>query len=232
MLLDLQGAALSSFRPAVVEWLRYSGIRDHRVLAAVATVPRASFMTCHDPESAYLGPRLPPPHDQAVLSSYLVALMLEALQLEPCYRVLEIGTGAGYSTAVLAQIVREVYSIERSPEVAASARTRLAMLGYGGIMVRCDDGTLGWPACAPYDAILVTASIPTIPATLLEQLVDGGRIVMPLGEGDRPRLVCAVKTGDDVVSANLGHFRFAPLVESAGEDRHEAIAACSNYLSV
>jgi len=201
MIHELQRAAVPiRFRPSMVECLRHCGIRDRRVLAAMASVPRIAFLSDQILDSASAAQRLSLPHDQTVLGSYPFAMMLESLQLEPWHRVLEIGTGAGYSAAVLSLLVRNVYSLEPSPDRADSASARLTALGYDGIAVRCAMGEMGWPDYAPYDAILVGASAPTIPPALLEQLAEGGRLVMPIGDAHHQRLVCATMTGEATIS--------------------------------
>ena len=180
-------------------------------------------MIDHNPANAHAPQPLSRSYDQPVAGSYMIARMLEALQLEPWHRVLEIGTGSGYSTAVLSRLVREVYSIERIPELAESARARLAALGDDGIVVRCADGAMGWPTQAPYDAIFVGASAPSIPPALLEQLAEGGRLVMPVGDAHRQRLVCVAKTGGAATSTYLGPARFAPLVDARADQRENQI---------
>ena len=207
---ELQRAAVpSGFRPAMVECLRHCGIRDRRVLAAMAIVPRIAFMTDRCPDSVCAPPLLSLPHDQPVPGSYQIASLLEALRPEPWHRVLAIGTGSGYLAAVLSLLVQDVFAIEPSPERADAAYARLTALGYHGILVRCTDEAGGWPRFAPYDAILAGASAPTIPAALLEQLADAGRLVISVGDAGCQRPACVVKAGA-VTSTSLAPVRFTP----------------------
>jgi protein-L-isoaspartate(D-aspartate) O-methyltransferase len=161
------------------------GIRDPAVLHAMRTVPRERFVADDQQDQAYDDGPLPIGEGQTISQPYIVALMIEAVRPLPGDRALEIGTGSGYAAAVLATIVREVYSVERLPGLARQARERLARLGYHNVHVIEGDGTLGWPERAPYDAIIVTAGGPRVPAPLLEQLAIGGRLIMPVGAAHR-----------------------------------------------
>ena len=157
------------------------GVRDPRVLAALVAVPRERFVADELAEFAYEDAPLPIEEGQTISQPYIVALMVAALELRGDERVLEIGTGSGYAAAVLAHLAREVYTVERHEALAEIARRRLAELGCANVHVRHGDGTLGWPEHAPYDAIVVAAGGPDVPATLREQLAIGGRLVMPVG---------------------------------------------------
>ena len=200
------------------------GVRDGRVLAAMAAVPRERFVPPALTDEAYEDRPLPIGDGQTISQPYIVAVMTEALRLAATDRVLEIGTGSGYSAAVLAEIVADVYTIERLGSLAASARRRLSDLGYENVHVRCDDGTKGWPQHAPYDAIVVTAGGPEIPKALLEQLTVGGRLVMPVGDlvfGQQ--LVRAVReSADKYGHDNLGGVAFVPLIGAEGWPEQEA----------
>jgi protein-L-isoaspartate(D-aspartate) O-methyltransferase len=165
------------------------GVRDPAVLTAMRTVPREAFVAASQAGMAYSDGPLPIGEGQTISQPYVVAVMTEALRLRSGDRVLEIGTGSGYAAAVLATIASEVYTIERIERLAASARRRLADLGYANVHVRHGDGTLGWPEHAPFDAIVVTAGGPDVPRSLLRQLAVGGRLVMPVGSAWGQELV-------------------------------------------
>ena len=205
-------------RRMVETQLAARGIRDPRVLAAMGKVPRDQFVAPRQAAFAYEDEPLPIGERQTISQPYIVALMTEALGLEPTDRVLEIGTGSGYSAAVLAEIGAEVYTIERIASLAERARRRLAALGYASVHVLTGDGTLGWPEHAPYDAIVVTAGGPEVPPPLLEQLAVGGRLVIPLG----PTLFeqCLIRvvrlTVDDYRREELTPVAFVPLIGAAG----------------
>jgi protein-L-isoaspartate(D-aspartate) O-methyltransferase len=161
--------------------VRATGVRDPRVLDALAAVPRADFVASGDVERAYLDRPLPIPHGQVTTQPSLVARMVEALRLEGDERVLEIGTGYGWQTALLAELAREVFSVERFADLAETARDNLA--GRGNVAVVVGDGSEGLSEHAPFDAILVAAAYPTVPEPLAEQLAEGGRLVQPIGLG-------------------------------------------------
>jgi len=158
------------------------GIRDERVLAAFRKVRRECFIPDVALDMAYEDHPISIGCSQTISQPYIVARTLECLALKPQDRALEIGTGSGYQTALLAELCREVHSIERIPELADAARARLRDMGYSNTEVRVADGTLGWPERAPYDAIVVSAAAPRIPQPLLDQLADGGRMVIPVGD--------------------------------------------------
>ena len=197
--------------------IRHRGVRDDAVLSAMLEVPRERFV----PESlvslAYDDRPLPIGEGQTISQPYIVAMMTEALRLRRRDRVLEIGTGSGYAAAVLATIAAEIYTIERIQNLAESARKRLAALGYSNVHVRYGDGSLGWPAHAPYDAIIVTASGPDVPTALLEQLAVGGRLVMPIGKLEHQRLVRVERTGPECYPREiLEPVVFVPLIGAQG----------------
>jgi protein-L-isoaspartate(D-aspartate) O-methyltransferase len=202
------------------------GVRDAAVLAAMRTVPRECFVPKHLAHRAYEDEPLPIGEGQTISQPYIVAGMTEALRLTPRDRVLEIGTGSGYAAAVLALIVAEVYTVERLQRLAESARQRLTDLGYGNVHVRHGDGSLGWPEHAPYDAIVVTASGPDVPPSLLQQLAIGGRLVMPVGPSSLfQRLVRVVRTDADAYEReSLDEVSFVPLVGAEGWPDHGASA--------
>jgi protein-L-isoaspartate(D-aspartate) O-methyltransferase len=194
------------------------GITDPLVLDAMRTVPRERFVPASLAKFAHDDGPLPIGHDQTISQPYIVAVMARAAGLKPGGRVLEIGTGSGYSAAVLSRIAAEVYTVERVGALADAARARLAELGYGNVHVREGDGTLGWPAHAPYDAIVVTAGGPRVPGTLLHQLAVGGRLVMPVGPVARhQRLVRVTRTDvHEYQYENLEEVAFVPLIGAEG----------------
>ncbi len=154
---------------------------DPRVLEEFSRVPRHLFVADELQASAYANHPLSIGHGQTISQPYMVALMTDLLCPQPHHRVLEVGTGCGYQTALLSRLVNEVYSIEIIPELAEEARARLAQLGYNNVQARCSDGYQGWPEKAPFDSIIVTAAAEQIPPPLLEQLRPGGRLVIPIG---------------------------------------------------
>jgi protein-L-isoaspartate(D-aspartate) O-methyltransferase len=198
----------------VATQLEARGIADVRVLAAMRRVPRHEFVDPSLLAHAYDDTPLPIGYDQTISQPYIVALMSEALELpERGARVLEVGTGSGYQAAVLAALGAHGTSIERLPVLADMARRRLAALGFGdAIQVEVSDGTEGWAAMAPYDAILVSAGAPALPRPLVEQLAPGGCLVLPIGDRDEQVLVRLRRTADGVLAEEyLGHCRFVEL---------------------
>jgi protein-L-isoaspartate(D-aspartate) O-methyltransferase len=202
----------------VATQLRRRGIADERVLHAMNTIPREMFVTETQRREAYADEALPIPAGQTISQPYMVAWMTELLAPHAGDRVLEIGTGSGYQTAILAILGAAVVSIERQPELAAAARERLARLGLGGAVdIRVGDGSVGDAAGAPYDAIVVTAAAPSIPTPLREQLSrDGGRLVIPVGDRQRQDLMLVVRNGDEWHARNEGACVFVPLLGEAG----------------
>ena len=194
------------------------GIGDQAVLAAMREVPREAFITAELAEFAYEDAPLPIEAGQTISQPYIVAVMAAALELGPHERVLEIGTGSGYAAAVLSRIAAQVYTVERHVELAEAARRRFERLGYANVQVLHGDGTLGWAAHAPYDAIIVAAGGPQIPPALLEQLAVGGRLVIPVGETPRTQELVRVRHNADGSYAHdqLGGVRFVPLIGAQG----------------
>lgn len=171
------------------------GLKDEKVLAAMRKVPRHLFVQESHRSRAYEDYPLPIGEEQTISQPYMVALMTEALKLSGEESVLEIGTGSGYQTAILAELARQVYSVERIPVLAGRARKILDSLGYSNILVRLSDGTMGWEEHAPYDRILVTAGAPSVPEPLLDQLVVGGILVIPVGSDVSQELTRITKEG-------------------------------------
>jgi len=198
--------------------LRQRGITDPAVLAAFSAVRREAFLPPGMAEFAYRDTPLPIAKGQTISQPYIVALMVEALELSPNDRVLEVGTGSGYAAAVLAKIACEVYTIERHAELAEQAARRLQEEGFDNIFVLQGDGTLGWPEHAPFDAIVVAAGGPEVPQALLDQLAIGGRLVIPVGEEKNlQRLIRVTRTaGGDYRREDLGDVRFVPLIGAQG----------------
>jgi protein-L-isoaspartate(D-aspartate) O-methyltransferase len=205
-----------SRREMVDRQLRRRGVRDDRVLDAMTRVPRHKFVARDLWAEAYEDHPLPIGDDQTLSQPYIVAAMLEAVRLDPSATVLEIGTGSGYQTAVLAEIARRVFSVERLPALAESARKRLLDLGYHNVTIVVGDGSLGLPEHAPYDAIVVSAASPAIPPALLDQLKNGGRVVIPVGPVAVQELQLARKQGGQIVKAVLDGCRFVPLIGAQG----------------
>ncbi len=202
------------------------GVRDPRVLAAMRRVPRHEFVPAAQRSMAYQDGPLPIGYGQTISQPYIVAVMTELARLKPGDRVLEIGTGSGYQAAVLAEIGAEVYSIELVPELAAEAAETLKRLGYTGVEARQGDGYAGWPAAAPFRAIVVTAAPPTVPPLLLEQLDVGGRLVIPVGDYFQ-ELQVHTRGEDGIEVETIFPVRFVPMrgriedSEGAGADADE-----------
>lgn len=190
------------------------GIRDEHVLQAMRSVPREDFVPSALEEFAYEDAPLPIAEGQTISQPFMVAYMIEAADIEPLDRVLEIGTGSGYAAAVLSLLAAKVFTIERHERLADEAARRLSDGGYGNVEVRTGDGTRGWPEEAPFDAILVAAGGPAVPETLKRQLTIGGRLVIPVGEMPRTqRLIRITRTGEnDFISDDLGGVMFVPLI--------------------
>ena len=188
------------------------GVTDENVLDAMRTVPRHLFVLPDYVDMAYQDHPLPIDYGQTISQPYIVAWMTELLALKPGEKVLEIGTGSGYQAAVLAELEGvEVYTIEIVPELAEIATDRLEELGYSDVEVKQGDGYYGWPDYAPFDAIIVTAAPDHLPAPLVEQLVEGGRLVIPIGPpGGYQSLWKFVKEGGEVTAYNMGGVRFVP----------------------
>jgi protein-L-isoaspartate(D-aspartate) O-methyltransferase len=187
------------------------GVRDPRVLSAMRSVPRHLFVDPGQREEAYEDRPLPIAGNQTISQPYIVALMSELLDLQPGERVLEIGTGSGYQSAVLSRLAGEVYSIEIVPELARAAEERLKKLGYGNVTVREGDGYRGWPEHAPFDGIIVTAAPPRIPEPLLDQLAAGGRMVIPVGDFFQELKVFRKDKNGKVTENDILPVRFVPM---------------------
>jgi protein-L-isoaspartate(D-aspartate) O-methyltransferase len=193
------------------------GVRDPLVLEAMRRVPRERFVSGGTEEFAYEDSALPIEAGQTISQPFIVALMIEAAEVEPGQRVLEIGTGSGYAAAVISQIADQVYTVERHAELGALAGKRFREVGYDNIEVRIGDGTAGWPEAAPFDAILVAAVGPSVPKPLRDQLAPYGHLVMPIGGEERQRLVKLTRISNDKFEEeSLGDVRFVPLIGEHG----------------
>jgi protein-L-isoaspartate(D-aspartate) O-methyltransferase len=195
--------------------LRARGIRDERLLKAMARIPRHEFVEPRYRDQAYEDHPLPINVGQTVSQPYIVALMLELLRLEPFSKVLEIGTGSGYQTAVLAEISAHVYSVERHPQLAYEAGQTLSRLGFTNLILRIGDGGQGLPEYAPFDAIVVSAAAKQIPAPLFAQLREGGRMIIPVGPSEAQELQLVRKREGKPLITLLEGCRFVPLISSA-----------------
>ncbi|MCB5359665.1 protein-L-isoaspartate O-methyltransferase [Vibrio lentus] len=195
----------------LVTFLIENGIQDQKVLDAIYQLPRESFLSQAMYHQAYDNNALPIGQGQTISQPYIVAKMTELLELQQNSRVLEIGTGSGYQTAVLAQLVDHVYSVERIKSLQWDAKRRLKQLDFYNISTKHGDGWQGWAAKAPFDAIIVTAAAESIPQALLQQLKDGGRLLIPVGD-DEQQLLKIVRHGDEFLSSVIEMVRFVPLV--------------------
>ncbi len=217
---DLKRELMARKERMLADHLAGRGIRDGAVLKAMREVPRESFLP---PEMAFLayedGP-LPIQEGQTISQPYIVAYMIEALELGGTERVLEIGTGSGYAAAVVSLCAAEVFTVERLSYLAHSAEQRLRELGYRNVTVHLGDGTLGWPEHAPYDGIVVTAGAPEVPDALLEQLAPGGRLVIPVGRSPHLQELVRVRrlAGGELRYEELCGVRFVPLIGAEGWD--------------
>jgi len=197
----------------MLDELRWMGITDERVLAAMARVPRERFLPVEYRDYAGLNRPLPIGHGQTISQPFIVARMTELLALEGDEKVLEIGTGSGYQTAILAELAREVWTVEVVEPLARASREVLQGLGYEKIRFRLGDGWAGWPEEAPFNGIIVTAAPDEIPDALVEQLADGGRLVLPVGPAGEVQMLQRVwKHGEDVEIEDLENVVFVPMV--------------------
>lgn len=206
----------SARREMVARQIRDRGIRSPRVLEAMQSVERHRFVPVEQLGRAYADEPLPIGEGQTISQPFMVAAMADALSLEGHERVLEIGAGSGYQAAVISLLASKVIAVETQPLLAACARERLGRLGYLQVRIERGDGSLGWPAEAPYEAILVTAAAPVVPPPLLEQLAEGGRLVIPVGGADQQELLRIVKRATTFSQQSLYACRFVPLLGRHG----------------
>jgi len=193
------------------------GIHDARVLSAMAAVPRHEFIPESLRDDAYEDHPLPIGEDQTISQPYIVAAMLQHLALQPSDRVLEIGTGSGYATALLSVLTAEVYTIERFPSLSESADATLARLGYSNVRCKVADGREGWPGYAPYNAILVSAATAEAPPALFNQLAEAGRMIIPIGDPTSQELQLIRKLNNKRVLTLLEGCRFVPLLQGKAD---------------
>jgi len=213
----MRDSRFDSLRQDMVEFqIMRRGVDDRGVLRAMEEVPRHLFVPETVRDEAYVDHPLLIGHGQTISQPYIVALMTSLLELDGSQKVLEIGTGSGYQAAILGELAAEVYTIEIREELARVAEVLLADLGYDNIHVRAGNGYNGWPEEAPFDAIIVTASPPEIPAALVAQLKVGGRMVVPVGAGAVQDLELLTKTASGVLSQDIVPVRFVPMI--GGED--------------
>ena len=214
----LRQERLAERRGMVERQIATRGVRDPRVLRAMRSVPRHQFVPDSLQRRAYDDSPLPIGHDQTISQPYIVAYMTEALRLPPNAKVLDVGTGSGYQAAVLAEVAREVFSIEVLPELADSAATKLEQLGYENIHIRQGDGCRGWPEEAPFDGIIVAAAPDHVPEALVDQLTVGARLVIPVGDASQTMTIVR-KTAEGASLDTTFPVRFVPMTGEARERR-------------
>jgi protein-L-isoaspartate(D-aspartate) O-methyltransferase len=199
--------------------LKDRGIKDERVLAAMGKVPREEFVPPESRDTSYEDGPLSIGYHQTISQPYIVAFMTEQLRLQPSDRVLEIGTGSGYQAAILAELVSEIYSVEIVEPLARAAEATLQRLGYKNVHVKIGDGYKGWPAAAPFDAIIVTCAPDKVPQPLIDQLKDGGRMVIPVGERFAQQLYLLEKKNGQLKESVTLPVRFVPMAREAEKQR-------------
>ena len=199
-------------RKMIEEQISGRGIKDLSVIEVLSRVPRHLFVNSSLQHRAYGDCPLPIGENQTISQPYIVALMTEVLQLKEGERVLEIGTGSGYQTAILAELASQVFSIERIKPLATNTKLLLGRLGYENVVFKIFDGTYGWRDQSPFDAILISASTPDIPTALIEQLADKGRLVAPVGKRESQNLIVLKKNGSRIVRREIGGCKFVPLI--------------------
>ncbi len=212
-------ASAAERRSMIETQIRKRGVSSQRVLDAMASVPRHEFVPLQFRGEAYADKPLPIGEGQTISQPYMVAAMTEALELSGTERVLEIGTGSGYQSAVLSLLARQIITVESHTPLALAAQERLTSLGYANVHVHNGDGSAGFPDAAPYDAILVTAGAPEIPQVFASQLREGGRVVIPVGNRDNQELVRAQRENGELKSRVLFHCKFVLLLGRYGWSR-------------
>jgi protein-L-isoaspartate(D-aspartate) O-methyltransferase len=200
----------------VEQQLRQRGIHNERVLAAMAKVPRHEFLSPRHLPEAYADHPIVIAEQQTTSQPYMIAAMLQAAEIAPTNRLLEVGTGSGYQTALLAELAAQVFSLERIASLVGGARLVLNRLGYRNITIIAGDGSSGFPLVAPYDAIIVSAAAPRIPTSLIDELTTGGRLIVPVGNADEQVLMLVRKLPEGVSTRPLEGCRFVPLIGREG----------------
>ena len=211
-------------RRMVWEQLENRGIQDKKVLSAFLEIPRHLFVSPEHRSGSYEDHPLPIGQGQTISQPYMVALMTEQLRVHSGSKILEIGTGSGYQAAILAHLGAKVYSVERIAPLAQSAMKRLKNLGYTQVEIRVGDGSLGWPSAAPFDGILVTAAAPRLPQLLLNQLREGGSLVIPIGSGLSQVLILARRLHGQIQSEEVCGCVFVPLIGAHGFEEGQVSA--------
>lgn len=212
------GDEFTGLRGEMVEHqIKGRGVKDERVLEAMRRVPRHEFVEAGLRDEAYEDRPLPIGHGQTISQPYIVAFMTEALELKPEHRMLEVGTGSGYQAAILAELCKEVYTIEIVKELATSAEATLKRLGYTNTQVRHGDGYKGWKEQAPFDRIIVTCAPSRVPQRLIDQLKEGGRLVIPVGEGYSQTLYLVTKEKGEAVQKAMLPVLFVPMTGEANQ---------------
>ncbi len=211
----LQNGRFKNERREMVELIRNRGVKDENLLKAMLIVPRHLFVSDVFVSRAYEDSALPIGLSQTISQPYTVAVMTEALEVKKGSKILEIGTGSGYQAAILAEMGARVYTIERYMELLNAARKNLEKLGYQ-VVSKCGDGTIGWSEFSPYDGIIVTAAAPDVPQSLLDQLADGGILVIPIGDIDTQNLHVIKRAKDKFETRVIAGFRFVPLIGKMG----------------
>ena len=210
------GDSYGGYRAQLVETLQAKGIRDLAVLRAVRQVPRHLFVPASVRHRAYDDAALPIGSSQTISQPFVQARYLELAALQGRERVLEVGTGSGYQTALVALLAESVFSVERVPALALSARAALDAAGIRNVSIMTGDGTLGWRPYAPYHVILIAAASPSVPQPLLEQLAEGGRLIVPIGDRNGQELTLVERTANGVRTSVVGDVRFVPLLGEFG----------------
>ena len=213
--MDIDGREKERLR-MVESQIAARGVRDERVLSAMREVPRHLFVPESYQTAAYNDSPLPIGKGQTISQPYIVAVMTELLRLMPTDKVLEIGSGSGYQAAILGKLAQMVVTVERIPEVAEIARANLARVGITNVTVATGNGTIGYPEGAPFDGILITAATPSVPAPLIDQMSEGGRLVAPVGSRDLQELVRLTRKGERITRELFGGVVFVPLLGEHG----------------
>ena len=218
---DLNGIGMTSqrTRDRLAARLAEQGISNHRVLQLIASVPRHIFIEEALAHRAYEDTALPIGHNQTISQPYVVALMTQVLFEAPRAKVLEVGTGCGYQSALLAHCAEQVYSIERIEALISGAKERLAALSLRNVNIRLGDGYQGWERFAPFDGILVAAAPPRVPEALLAQLADGGRLIMPVGDQNEQHILIVDRDGDEFIHTQGPAVRFVPMLRGTQPGR-------------